>query len=77
ERQKRGKNVVNILQGQDVDQDTDGEDEWDGFDDDNGGAPVNKDVDMDEAPQLVEAKKNPEPEIDEDGFTRVVGKKKR
>ncbi|KAI4950317.1 hypothetical protein J4E91_004974 [Alternaria rosae] len=38
-----------------------------------------EDVDMDDAPALVPAnpKSKPEPEIDEDGFTTVVGKKKR
>ena len=34
---------------------------------------------MDDAPALVPAKPKakPEPEVDEDGFTTVVGKKKR
>jgi len=38
-----------------------------------------EDVDMDDAPALVPAKPKakPEPEIDEEGFTTVVGKKKR
>lgn len=34
------------------------------------------DVDMDEAPALVPREK-PEPEIDDDGFTKVIGKKRR
>lgn len=38
-----------------------------------------EDATMDDAPQLVPAapKEKPEPEVDEDGFTKVVGKKKR
>jgi len=38
-----------------------------------------EDVDMDDAPALVPAKPKakPEPEVDEDGFTTVVGKTKR
>ncbi|KAF2624585.1 pre-rRNA-processing protein-like protein TSR2 [Macroventuria anomochaeta] len=39
-----------------------------------------EDVDMDEAPALVPARPRepkPEPEVDEDGFEKVVGKKRR
>ena len=36
-----------------------------------------EDVEMDEAPALVPAKPRPAPEVDEEGFTRVVGRKKR
>jgi pre-rRNA-processing protein TSR2 len=37
------------------------------------------DVEMEDAPQLVPATKQekPAPEVDEDGFTKVIGKKKR
>lgn len=50
------------------DQDTDGSDE----EDEDG------DIDMDEAPELVRPpRKKPVPEVDEDGFTKVVGKNKR
>jgi len=38
------------------------------------------DTDMDDAPPLVDASKSKqkmEPEIDEDGFTKVLSKKKR
>lgn len=78
---KKG-NVVNAVAGQDENQDVDSDEEedeeWNGF----GDAPSSSaqmDVDMDEAPALIDASKTkkPEPEIDEDGFTKVVGKKKR
>lgn len=36
-----------------------------------------QDVEMDEAPGLVRASERVEPEVDDDGFTKVVGKKKR
>lgn len=56
---------------------TNQEGEWDSVDeesDDDDG-----DTDMTDAPALVPAKpkQKPEPEVDEDGFTTVVGKKKR
>lgn len=55
----------------DDDQETDDEED----DDDNGVG--NGDVDMDEAPSLVRApKEKVQPEVDEDGFTKVVGKKR-
>ncbi|KAF3042756.1 hypothetical protein E8E12_009953 [Didymella heteroderae] len=50
--------------------------EWDSVDEESG---EDEDVDMDDAPALVPAKpKEPkaEPEIDEDGFEKVVGKKR-
>ncbi len=56
----------------------DEEEEWNGFsDDDSGGVDVQ--MSGDEAPQLVPAvkKERVEPEVDEDGFTKVIGKKKR
>lgn len=78
EEKKSKKTKVQIVQGPDVDQDTDDDeddDTWNGFSDNR-----EEDVDMDEAPALVDVsqnKKKAEPEIDEDGFTKVVGKKKR
>lgn len=78
EEKRNKKTKLQIVQGPDVDQDTDDDeddDTWNGFADSNNG-----DVDMDEAPALVDAsapKKKPEPEVDEDGFTKVIGKKKR
>ncbi|KAK6385623.1 rRNA accumulation-related protein [Exophiala oligosperma] len=77
--QKGGDRVVAVVRGEDKDQDTDWdeddeeEEEWNGFAD-------SPDVDMDEAPPLNGArmpKQKMEPEVDEDGFTKVVGKKKR
>ncbi|KAL3460437.1 pre-rRNA processing protein [Aspergillus heterothallicus] len=63
--------VAGFRRGEDVEQETD-EEESDDDDDDEG------DVDMGEAPVLVRApRERVEPEIDEDGFTKVVGKKKR
>ncbi len=35
------------------------------------------DVEMDEAPALVEVKTKPVVEVDEEGFTKVVGRRKR
>jgi len=35
-----------------------------------------EDVDMDDAPQLVRVKEKFEPEVDEDGFTKVTKKKR-
>lgn len=78
EEKRNKKSKLQIVQGPDVDQDTDDDeddDTWNGFADSN-----NEDIDMNEAPALVDAsvpKKKPEPEVDEDGFTKVVGKKKR
>jgi len=60
----------------DWDDDDDGdEEEWNGFQDEDG----DDDEQMDEAPPLVDARKNEkvEPEVDEDGFTKVVGRRKR
>ena len=51
--------------------------DWDSIDEESDDA---GDVDMDDAPALVPAKPKepkPEPEIDEDGFEKVVGKKRR
>lgn len=77
--EKQNKKIkLQIVQGPDVDQDTDEEEDdetWNGFPDN-----ANEDVEMDEAPALIDAsssRKKPEPEIDEDGFTKVVGKKRR
>jgi pre-rRNA-processing protein TSR2 len=57
-----------------VEQDDDGRDtDWE------SGDSEDEDVDMDEAPQLVSAIKQdkPAPQVDEDGFTKVVGKQRR
>jgi len=76
EERRKKKTVFQAVPGPEVDQDTDDdedEEEWNGFQD-------TRDVDMDEAPALVDAvqtRQKPEPEVDEDGFTKVVGKKKK
>lgn len=49
--------------------------EWDSVDEESGED--DEDVEMGDAPALVPAKPKPEPEVDDDGFTKVVGKKKR
>lgn len=75
DRQSRGSGTVTIQhveRGEDED-DTD----WDS-DDMEEEEPNNEDVDMDEAPALLHVpNEKPQSEIDEDGFTKVVGKKKR
>lgn len=81
-----GKEVVSgIVRGEDKEaDDTDWDDsdeegdEWNGFPDN----PITRDVDMDmdEAPPLVDVsqpRQKLEPEIDDEGFTKVVSKKKR
>ncbi|KAB8251875.1 Pre-rRNA-processing protein TSR2-domain-containing protein [Aspergillus flavus] len=65
--QQKASNVAAAFKrGEDEDQDSDEDDEED-----------EEDVDMEEAPALVRApKEKVEPEVDEDGFTKVVGKKR-
>ncbi|KAL4970718.1 pre-rRNA-processing TSR2 family protein [Aspergillus stella-maris] len=70
ERRKGSKNAVTagFKRGEDEENETSGEEDSDG----------DEDMDMGEAPALVRApRERVEPEIDEDGFTKVVGKKKR
>lgn len=70
--ERRGKAVVPAnLQIVDHDQETDDDD--DDYEDDED------DTEMVDAPALVPAapKEKPAPEVDEEGFTKVVGKKKR
>lgn len=75
ERQKKGgAEKLNFQRGEDKEgEDTDWDDdeeEWDGIEDE----------EMAEAPMLVETKprkEKVEPQVDEEGFTKVVGKKKR
>lgn len=62
---KKGQKVV-MKKGEDEEQDTD----WD--DTDGSG---DEDEEMDEAPALVEKKEKFEPEVDEDGFTKVTRKR--
>jgi pre-rRNA-processing protein TSR2 len=49
--------------------------EWDSVDEESDEE--DGDVEMGDAPALVAAKPKPEPEVDDDGFTKVIGKKKR
>lgn len=70
--QQKGNNVAAAFKQVKAldDEDTDEEDEVEEDED--------EDVDMDEAPALVRApRERVEPEVDEDGFTKVVGKKRR
>jgi len=73
---KQKKTIIQAVQGPELDQETDNdedEEEWNGFED-------SSDVDMDDAPALVDSHqplKKPGPEMDEEGFTKVIGKKKR
>ena len=74
DRQSRGSGAVMI---QHVERDEDEDDtDWDS--DDTEEAPDKMDVNMGEAPALVHVpKEKPQPEVDDDGFTKVVSKKKR
>lgn len=72
--ERRGRAEASISQGAKVvdEEDVDSDDESD------GGVDVeDEDVEMGEAPALVKSKEKVEPEIDEDGFTKVVSKSKR
>jgi pre-rRNA-processing protein TSR2 len=74
EKQRTGSGRIAVQRRDDDEaQETDW-DEEDGEDKDE-----RKDVEMDEAPQLVEKPKREklEPEVDEDGFTKVVGRRKK
>ena len=67
---KGGGSVEGLFKkGEDADQDTD----WESDDSDGGD---DADVDMGDAPALVEKKEKPLPEIDQDGFTKVTNKKR-
>lgn len=71
EKAKRGQEK---LQFKRVEVEDDGQDtDWEGSEEEED------DVEMDDTPQLVPVakKEKPQPEVDEDGFTKVVGKKMR
>ncbi|GIJ82661.1 hypothetical protein Asppvi_001170 [Aspergillus pseudoviridinutans] len=69
--QQKGNNVAAAFKRVEAEDDEDTDDEEDEDEDD-------EDVDMGEAPALVRApRERVEPEVDEDGFTKVVGKKRR
>lgn len=73
---KKGNKVV-FKKAEDQDDETDWDTDDD--DDDDGGEGENGDVEMDEAPPLVQVpatRVRAEPEVDEDGFTKVTRKKR-
>lgn len=80
---KGGEKVVGIVRGEDKeaeDTDWDDDDEDDDEDEEWNGFPDRADVEMGDAPPLVDTskpKQKVEPEVDEEGFTKVVGKKRR
>jgi len=72
ERQRRGGGDVGMsfVEGREDEEETDedsDEEEWNG---------IEEDTEMGEVPELVRARKEkPPPAVDEEGFTKVVGKK--
>jgi pre-rRNA-processing protein TSR2 len=62
-----------------VDDDEAQDTDWDEEDGEDENEDEGEDVEMDDAPQLVEKPKREkvEPEVDEDGFTKVVGRRKK
>lgn len=74
EKQRTGSGRIAV---QRVDDDEAQETDWD--EEDGKDEDEREDVEMDEAPQLVEKPKREklEPEVDEDGFTKVVGRRKK
>jgi pre-rRNA-processing protein TSR2 len=70
----RGAKVTSVRAGgDDQDDDDDEDDSEDGDEDEEGDVRMGED---DEAPQLVETRR-PEPEVDEDGFTKVASRRRR
>jgi len=69
EKRKGKKETVNVVENKTEHDDLDDDDEDD--EDDEG------DVEMDEAPSLAPVREKQEPEIDEEGFQKVVSKKRR
>ncbi|KAF7116488.1 hypothetical protein CNMCM5793_004776 [Aspergillus hiratsukae] len=70
--QQKGNNVAAAFRRVEVEDDAQETDDEEDEDEDD------EDVDMGEAPALVRApRERVEPEVDEDGFTKVVGKKRR
>jgi len=69
EKRKGKKETVNVVENKtehdDLDEDEDDDEDEEG------------DVEMNEAPQLAPVREKQEPEIDEDGFQKVVSKKRR
>lgn len=73
ERQRTGSGRIAV---QRMDDNGGQETDWDEEDEEDKGE--GEDAEMGEAPQLVEKpkKEKPEPEVDEDGFTKVAGRRK-
>ncbi|KAL8767074.1 MAG: hypothetical protein Q9209_006301 [Squamulea sp. 1 TL-2023] len=70
ERQAKGGEKVNFQQVHDVEEDDEGSD--------SDAAEGDEDVEMGEAPELIKAAKEKiVPKVDEEGFTEVIGKKRR
>jgi pre-rRNA-processing protein TSR2 len=70
--QQKGNNVAAAFKRVEAEDDEDSDDDEEDEDEED------EDVDMGEAPALVRApRERVEPEVDEDGFTKVVGKKRR
>jgi pre-rRNA-processing protein TSR2 len=73
-----GASLFRKVEARDEDQETDDDDDGDGDDDDDDDDEEEEDVDMAEAPSLVRTSRPKlEPEVDESGFTKVVGRRKR
>ncbi|KAK3715899.1 rRNA accumulation-related protein [Vermiconidia calcicola] len=74
----RGQLKMNI-QVVDNGTDDDDEDDWQGFDEEDEDGDINMEAAEEAVPNLVPTlkKEKPEPEVDDDGFTKVTGKKKR
>jgi pre-rRNA-processing protein TSR2 len=68
---RNGKGAEGLFKKGEDQGDTSGSEDEEDEDEDEEG-----DVEMDEAPQLVRAKEPVVPEVDEDGFTKVVKKKR-
>ncbi|KAK5163517.1 pre-rRNA-processing protein TSR2 [Cryomyces antarcticus] len=72
-RSRSGRGEVRFVQQRDGENE---EVEW-GSEDDEEDEEDDDDVEMGDAPSLVPVREKQEPEVDEDGFTKVVGRKKR
>ena len=70
---KGGREVEGLFKGVERGED---EDETDGSVDEEEEDAMDVDVDADEAPQLARVKEKIEPEVDEEGFTKVTKKKR-
>ncbi|KAF2269682.1 hypothetical protein CC78DRAFT_612041 [Lojkania enalia] len=51
--------------------------EWDSVDEESDEEEENEDVDMADAPPLLQAKPKPAPEVDAEGFTKVASKRRK